>query len=152
MKKIIRGFIFGLLALSIGSVAHAAGDKGTKEGAEALVKAIVAYAKANGKEKAIAEGNSPTSQFKKGVLYIFAYDQKGTALIHINPKMVGKPLIGMKDADGVPLIQEMIKIGDTKGSGWFNYKWPNATTNAVEPKSSYVEKYDGVYYACGYYL
>jgi signal transduction histidine kinase len=151
MKKIIKGFIFGLFALSLTTGAFAA-EKGTKEEAQALVKAIVAFHKANGKEKAIAEGNNPTGQFRVKDLYIFAYDSKGINLVHSNPKMHGKDLLQMKDAKGVPLIQEMIKAGDSGGgNGWINYDWPNGVTKVVEPKTSYVEKFDGVYYACGYY-
>jgi cytochrome c len=154
MKKIIRGFIFGLLALSISSATLAADtDKGTKEGSEKIVRDAIAYHKANGKDKTIAQANGPDNPFKKGVMYIFAYDGTGHALIHPNQKMVGKPLIDMKDAKGVPLIQEMIKTGNSKeGHGWIAYSWPNSATKAVEAKSSYVELYDGVYYACGYYL
>ena len=76
-------------------------------------------------------------------LYVYVYDLNGVALAHgNNPKMVGKPLIGLKDNEGKPMIKEMVDLAKTKGSGWVDFKWPNPVTKAVESKSGYVEKVD----------
>lgn len=45
-----------------------------------FVDQAVAYARANGREKAIAVFNDPKGPFVKGNLYIFAEDYDGTAL------------------------------------------------------------------------
>ncbi len=42
-------------------------------------------------------------------------------------------------------------VGNSKGSGWIDYKWPNPVTKAVEQKSTYVEKVDDVVVGCGIY-
>jgi hypothetical protein len=154
MKKVLLMFLFGLMTIGMFSTTFAAdAAKGSKEEAQALVKAIVAFHKANGREKAIAEGNNPTGKFRKKDLYIFAYSAKGVNLIHSNPKFIGQTLFTLTDANGMLFIQEIIKVGDSaSGSGWVKYKWPNPITKVVEPKNSYVEKFEDIYYACGYFI
>ncbi len=72
-------------------------------------------------------------------------------LCHKNDKMRGKNLFEMKDANGVFLIQEMIKTCKSPaGSGWIKYDWPNAVTKQVEAKQSFAEWHDGICYASGY--
>ncbi|MCW7536858.1 cache domain-containing protein [Aquabacterium sp. A7-Y] len=141
-----------LTALSMGA-AQAAGEKGTAKEAEAMTKKAVAYYKEHGAEKAFAEFNKPDGQFRDRDLYIFVYDKKGTVLsIGSNPKLIGKNLIDMKDVDGKPIIRGFIDIAfGPAGKGWWDYKWPNPVTKAVEPKSSYIEGVGDVLIGCGIY-
>ncbi len=152
MKKLIKGFVFGLLFCALGSVAVAA-DRGTPEEAIAMVKKAVTYLKENGKDKAFAEfANIGNTQFHDRDLYVFVYDMNGNNVAHgNNPKMVGKNLLEMKDHDGVFIIKGFIDVAKTKGKGWVDYKWPNPVTKALEQKSSYVENVDGLIIGCGIY-
>ena len=151
MRNIIKRLIFGLVALGFTSGAIAQ-PRGTKAEAEAVVKATISYMKANGKEKALAEANKPDSSFRKADLYVFAYDKNGVNLAHSNQKLVGKNLIDMNDADGREIIKELLNVGNSReGKGWISYRWPNPVSRAVEAKESYVEKYQDVYWMCGYY-
>ena len=141
---------FAALALLGGGLAQAQEDLMTKADVKALVKEVIALHKAVGKEKALQDCNSPKF-YRKGDGYIFAYDAKGINVCHKNEKMRGKDLIEMKDANGIPLIQEMLKACQSKeGSGWIKYDWPNGVTKKVEQKESYAEWFDGVCYASGY--
>jgi len=119
----------------------------------AMVKKAVAFVKANGKEKAYAEFNNPNGQFVKHDLYVMCYDMSGNNKCHgSNPKLIGKNLIEIKDADGKFIVKGFIDIashGD--GKGWLEYKWPNATTKAIEAKSTYVEKVDDILLGVGIY-
>ncbi len=129
-----------------------AADKATADDAVAMVKAGVAYLKKNGRDKALAEFMNPKGPFIKGELYIFAFDDKGNNLAHINPKMVGKNLLEMRSADDAYPIKNVIAIGNSKeGKGWQDYKWPNPVTGAIESKRSYTEVADGVYISAGIY-
>ena len=112
-----------------------------------FVKSAVIYAKKNGKDMALKEFMDKKGQFIKGELYIYAYDFKGTVISHGGqPALVGKNLIGMKDKNGVMVIQELIKLA-SKGSGWLEYSWPNPVhNNAVEKKLGYVEKVDDTWW------
>jgi signal transduction histidine kinase len=153
MNKILKALLFALFSLVINHAAHAAGERGSAEEAVALVKKAVAYMKEHGKEKAFAEfSNINNPQFHDRDLYLFVYDINGTAVTHgNNPKMIGKNLLEMKDNDGKLIIKTFIEVANSAGKGWVDYKWPNPVTKAVESKSSYIEKADGLIIGCGIY-
>lgn len=150
MKTLIKYLMLVVTALMLSSTAWAA-DKGTAEEATAMVKKAVAYVKANGKDKAFAEFSNPKGAFVDRDLYVMVYDMEGNNKAHgSNPKLIGKNLLEIKDADGVFIVKGLIDTAK-KGGGWFDYKWPNATTKAVEPKSTYVEKVEDVLIGVGIY-
>ena len=142
-------FMFFLtLVLSICTL-HA---QGTPQQAEAMVKKAIQFYKANGKAKAFDEFNNPSGKFVNGDLYILVYDLTGKCLAHgSNPKMIGKDLIDMKDADGKLFVQERVQIAKTKGKGWQNYKWSNPKSKKIEDKTVYIEKVDDLIIGCGAY-
>lgn len=151
MKNMLKKITFGLCALAIGTVVFAA-EKGTAEEATAMVKKGVDYVKAHGKEKAFAEFSNPSGQFVKGDLYVMVYDMDGLNKAHgANPKLIGKNLLDIKDANGVYIVKSFIEVAKGKGKGWVDYKWPNNITKAVESKSTYVEKVDDVLIGVGIY-
>ncbi|MBI2419060.1 MAG: cache domain-containing protein [Ignavibacteriales bacterium] len=120
--------------------------------AEAWAKKAIAFYKANGKEKAIAEFNNTKGKFTVGDLYIIMYDMNGKCLAQgSNAKMVGKDLIDMQDADGKYFVKERLEIIKKKGKGWQNYKWTNPTTKKIEAKTMYVEKVEDYIIGCGAY-
>ncbi|MBI3229806.1 MAG: cache domain-containing protein [Burkholderiales bacterium] len=101
-----------------------AGDSGTPAEAQALVKKAVAFAKANGKQKAIDEFNKAKGSFVDRDLYIFVLDKEGVTLANgVNPKIVGKNVMDMRDTDGKSFIKEITKLSEEKGEGWVDYKW-----------------------------
>ena len=141
MKALLKGFALMAFAGFVASSAVAA-ERGTAEEASALVK------------KAVAAINYPKGQFVDRDLYIFVYDMKGNNVAIGNgnaSKMNGKNMLEMRDADGKYIIKGFIDILNTKNSGWFDYKWPNPVTKAVEAKSSYVEKVDDLIVGSGIY-
>lgn len=153
MKTLFKGIALVLFSAFLSATACAA-ERGGADEAAALVKKAVAYLKANGKEKAFAEFNNPKGQFVDRDLYIFVYSMDGTNLAIGNgnaSKMVGKNLIEMRDADGRYIIKGFVELTNAKGKGWYDYKWPNPVTKAVEQKSSYVEKVDDMIVGAGIY-
>ncbi len=127
-------------------------EKHGKADAEAMVKKAVSYLKANGKEKAFAEFCNQKGKFVDGDLYIFVYDMNGQCLAHGgNPKMVGKDLIELKDADGKAFVKERIELAQQKGSAWQNYKWTNPVSKRIEEKTAFIEKVDDCIIGCGAY-
>ncbi len=120
--------------------------KATRDDVVAIVEEAVDYAKANGKEKALAEFSNPKGLFNRGELYIFAYDFNGINIAHGgNKAFIGQDLINMKDPNGVMVIQELIKQSE-KGSGWLDYMWDNPQTGKVEPKVGFVMKVDDTWW------
>ena len=82
--------------------------------------------------------------FQMKDLYIFVQDLDGGMICHgKNPALNGKNLMGLKDSDGKAFVAQFIELIKGSGSGWVDYKWVNAATRKIEPKSSYVEKGDG---------
>jgi polar amino acid transport system substrate-binding protein len=119
-----------------------------------FVDKAVAYAKANGKDKAIAEINNSKGKFVNGSLYVFAVDSNGVALAHPKrPDFVGKNQLGMQDTNGAAFFKNMLAVA-TNGEGFAYYIFANpAHNNKQELKLSYVEKVDDNWWAgAGTYL
>jgi signal transduction histidine kinase len=154
MKKLFTRLIFATAAFIAIAPAFAA-EKGTADEAVALVKKTIAYYKTNGKEKTFAAINAQNPEFKNKDLYVFgslAKDGSPLAAHGANPRMVGKDMGELKDADGNPFARKIVEIATSKeGKGWVDYKWPNPVTKAIELKSTYVERVDDVYFAVGIY-
>ena len=148
MKRLLAGIV--ILCMVVG-LAYAQ-DRGTSTEAKALLDKAVAFYKANGQAKAFAAFNDAKGQFVSKDLYIFALDMNGKILSHgANASLIGKDMMGAKDADGKLFMKEMVEVGKTKVKGAIDYKWENPKTKKVEQKSSYVEKVDSVILGCGYY-
>ncbi len=151
MASIFKLAAVSLFALSLHAQALAA-ERGTAAEATAMVKKAIEYIKTNGKEKAFSEINNPKGIFRDRDLYIFVYDMKGNTLAHgNNPKMLGKNLMELKDADGAFIVKRFVEVGNGKGKGWVDYKWPDPITKAIEPKSSYIEKHEDMVLGAGIY-
>ena len=124
----------------------------TQDDAQAFVKSAVAYAKANGTYNLIKEVNSPTTQFKKGELYIFILDMEGVMMAHgANPSLVGTDMSERRDANNVRYIQDFMKVASEKGSGWVDYKFTNPVSGKVEDKTTFVQLHEIVIIGCGVY-
>ncbi|MES2258209.1 MAG: cache domain-containing protein [Pseudomonadota bacterium] len=150
MQKILRAMLF-TAAIAMGGSASAA-EHGTKDEAVAMVHKVIAYIKANGKDKAIAEVNTPKGRFVDRDLYVNIGDGLGMVLANGgNARLVGKNLTEVKDADGKSFVKEGGEILKTKNSGWVDYKWPNPVSGQIESKSLYSEKFGDLVISVGIY-
>lgn len=155
MKQFFKSILLAFsLALFSQGMAFAA-ERATAQEATDMIKKVIAYYKANGAEKTFAAVNDPKGQFIYKDLYVFAGAVKpgGVTLAHGgNPKLLGKSLGEMRDGDGKFFVREINEVAASKaGKGWVDYKWVNPVTKALEPKSTYVERVDDIYFACGVY-
>lgn len=151
MKSIFKAAAVVVCSLALHAQAFAA-DNGSAAEAVAMVKKAAEYVKTHGKEKAFAEFSNPKGSFKDRDLYIMVYDMKGVNMAHgANPKLIGKNLIDLKDANDTPIIKSFIETANSKGKGWVDYKWPNPVSKAIESKSTYIEKHDDVLIGAGIY-
>jgi cytochrome c len=125
--------------------------KATPAEAEAMVKKVLAFYKANGKDKTFAAINDHKGQFVAGDLYVVVYDMTGKCVAHgANPKQIGKDMIDVKDPDGVAFVKERVEIAK-KGKGWQHYKWANPVSGTIEPKTMYIESVDNLIFGAGAY-
>ena len=69
---------------------------------------------------------------------------------NINPKLVGMNMWESADPDGVKFTQAAIKIGETTGSGWQNYRFTNPVSKKIEPKQTWVQKAGEFVTLCGF--
>lgn len=142
-----------VLSLSLFAAGAHAAEQGTAAEAEAMVKRAVAYIKSNGPDKAYDEFINGRS-FKDRDLYISVYDLNGKNLAHgVNPKLVGKDMMGLKDPDGKPIIKMITDVAKDKGRGWTeSYKFMNPLTQKVQSKVIYVERLNDTAIGVGVYL
>ena len=130
-----------LLALApLAATVHAS-TGGTPAEAEAMVKKVAAYIKANGNDKAFEEVTNGKS-FKDRDLYVFIYDLSGKCVAHgANAKLVGKDLIALKDPDGKPLVKMLVDVAKEKGNGWTDtVKFRNPVTDKIQTRVNYIER------------
>ena len=147
MRKIIA--VLMLVGLSSYAVLSLAADR---DDAKTLVKRAAAYVKYQGKEKALAEINTPKGMFDKGELYIFAYDLQGVMLAHPkNPSLIGQNLINVPDVNGKLFRKEIVEKANSKGSGWVDYVYLDPETNRQEHKTTYCQKVSDIIICCGIY-
>ena len=142
-----------ILCCSVMAFPASAAEFGTKAEAVAMVKRVQAKFKAEGAESTFkAVSDKSVAEFHDRDLYPFIYDMEGLNVAHgARPALIGKNLITLKDQDGKFLVREMRDIAKTKGSGWFDYKWPNPLNSKIEDKTSYVEKMGDYWVGVGVY-
>ena len=149
MKKLFACFVSAALALASGVAA--ASDRASEAEAEALVKKAVAFYKKNGKDKAIAEFVRNPGPFVDRDLYVTLYTMNADSLAHINPKMVGKNMMELRDGNGKYHIKERMEMAKKGDRGWQDFTFFNPVTKNIEPKRMYWEKHDELVFAAGAY-
>ena len=105
----------------------------------ALVDKAAALIDSKGKS-VLPEFRKSDSEWRSGDTYLFVTDMKGISLLNAAfPKFEGTDTSGQKDAKGKLQTMEMIKIAQTKGSGWVDYMWPKPGQSEPSQKWSYVK-------------
>jgi cytochrome c len=149
LRKLMLLALFMALPLN-----SARADPPTQDQVVATVKSAIAFYKANGREKALAELNNKNGQFAKGENYVDVHDLKGVCLAHpTSPEVVGTNRLEQKDLNGKYWIKDIIeatKKGDT--SGWISYVRKNPVTGRMQDKRSYWELHDGLIFKAGLYI
>jgi len=131
------------------SSAMAADDPAT---AIAMVEKGAAYMQKNGKDALISAINSKNPEFVNEHTYLTMRAMDGTQLAHpTNPKLVGKNMVVLPDADGKLFRKEIIEQAQKTGKGWVDYRYNNPTTGQIEKKSTYFSKTGDVILEAGIY-
>jgi cytochrome c len=153
MKKLFALFTTLMFAanVAVAQAPAAPASYGTVKEAESLVHKAVAFYKKNGKDKALAEFQKNPGPFVDRDLYVTVYSLDGVALAHINPKMVGKSMMELRDPTGKYHIKERMEAAAKGNSGWQDFQFFNPVSKKVEPKRMYWEKNDNLVFAAGAY-
>ncbi len=148
VKKLMISVLICLFPMAWGNAAQ----KATPEDAKKMVEQAIAYARANGQEKALKEINNPKGKFVKGEMYVFAYDLNGVMKAHpVNPKLIGQNLLNEPDSKGKLFRKEIVELAKTKGSGLVDYTYLNPATKQEESKTTYIQKEGDLIICCGAY-
>ena len=143
MSAVLATAVFAL------STAHAADDPAA---AIAMVDKGAAFMQKNGKEALITAINAKSPEFVNGGIYLTMRALDGTQLAHpTNPKLVGKNMVVLPDADGKLFRKEIIEGAQKKRKGWVDYRYNNPTTGDIEKKSTYYSKTGDVILEAGIY-
>lgn len=121
--------------------------------AKALLERAVTAVKKSG-AAAFKEFNNPKGDFVIDDLYVFVVglDDEKFHAHGATPSLTGTAAGELRDAQGKPLIKEMLALAKSKGSGDVGYVWRNPVTNRVETKNSMIEKVDKYLLGVGYYI
>ena len=125
----------------------------TPDDARAMVKKAVQFLKKTGREAFIRECSNPSGEFRKGSLYVFAYDRQMTMQAHpVKPELIGQNLLHRKDWPGGTYFRREIQgLALSTGSGWVDYQYENPASKKIQHKTTYVEKVNDLIVCAGAY-
>lgn len=101
--------------------------------------------------KALAGFSKGEASFKDRDLYAFCAGPDGKIDAHPNPALVGTPLKDLKDKNGKPFGEEMLKAAQPGKFSEVSYMWPRLGTTEPVAKISYVTKAKDHVCGVGYY-
>ena len=147
--KTILNFLTSIFLLLCINVAQAAD---TPADAIAMVDKGLSYIDKNGKDALIAEINKKNPDFMNGDIYLYVRGIDGIILAHpINPKLIGKNMLELPDADGKLYRKDIVNLAKTKGKGWVDYRYNNPISKEIENKSTYIFKTGDIILEAGIY-
>ncbi len=95
-------------------------------------------------------------KFEGDIGYLFLLDLKGTALIHVDEKIIGKNIMHIQDVNGKFILKEFNRVLQEKGEGFVDYYWYIVSEDKKEMhyKISFVKmlKFYDWYVGAGEYL
>lgn len=154
--KMSRFFVHSLLALAftpiLGLLSAPILAADSPADAIAMVDKGLAYLQKNGKDALIKEINNKNPEFIKGEIYLYVRGMDGITLAHpVNPKLIGKNMLELGDADGKLFRKDIVEMAKTKGKGWVDYRYNNPVTKVVENKSTYLVRSGDIILEAGIY-
>ena len=145
MTKTLTGISL-LFCMSLVAAADTPAD------AIAMVDKGLGYLDKNGKDALITEINNKNPEFIKGDIYLYVRGIDGAILAHpINPKLIGKNMLELPDADGKLYRKDIVNLAKTKGKGWVDYRYNNPISKNIENKSTYIFKSGDIILEAGIY-
>ncbi|MEA2101450.1 MAG: cache domain-containing protein [Thermodesulfobacteriota bacterium] len=142
MKKIISVLVVMMVFMGMQALAA---DMATKQECMDKCKAASDLVQKVGLDEALVTLNDKNGPFVWKDTYVFCVDMdRATVLAHpIKPVLIGKDLIGMKDANGKMFFVEFIETAKNDQQGWVEYMWPKPGEDTSSPKDTYVYRVPG---------
>ncbi len=94
-------------------------------------------------EQARAQGAQVLRQLRHGKdNYLFVLDQNVHMVMHADqPKLNGQDMSQAKDADGLPLFKELVRVGSQPDGGLHRYNWQRPSTGQPSIKEAYLASF-----------
>ena len=139
MKRLLTVFmVLALFAFGFSTFAMAE-DKATPKEVVEKVKQAVAMFQEKSDEEGIAVVKDKNGPFVWKDTFLFIINYEGVIMAYpLNPKLEGRNMMPVKDANGKLFNAEAINMAKNNGQGWVDYHWvkPGETTPTL--KASYV--------------
>lgn len=151
VKTFLAAALFACAQLAAVAAIAGEAEHGSAEDAQEMVREAVDLIKTQGTQRAYdAFTNRPGSTFKDRDLYIVVYDFNGNCLAQgADPKMVGKNMATLLDAEGNNAMQGALNVVRATGAGWYGpYKFTDPATKKTEVKKSYCKRGAGETMVC----
>ena len=108
------------------------------------VEAAVALIQENGKEEAFCELTDPGGPWVDGDWYLYVCNMDGHVVAHLNKKLVGRDMMGMRDVKGIPFFAQFQKIAlSENGRGWQEFWWPKPGATEASRKIGFIIRVPG---------
>ena len=97
--------------------------------------------------------NSLSASFREDDLYVFVIDLRNQRYVAhgYNKRLLGVDFASIRDPDGQPVGEPILKLMKSADSGGFDYRWKNPVTSKVENKHVLLRKVGDYLVAVGYY-
>ncbi len=80
--------------------------------------------------------------------FVFAYDYKGVAIAHLNPKYIGVNRLDTIYDNGVPMVRKFREAAEgPAGTGFFEYPSPKGPNGPITPKLTLIQNVPGLGFA-----
>jgi signal transduction histidine kinase len=91
-------------------------------------------------EMAFENFRRDNSKWSHGDTYVFILDSEGNMILHPDPALQGKNMMGLLDVNRKPVIRGLIdRALSEKKEGWYHYQWPEPKSGVPIWKSSFVK-------------
>lgn len=82
--------------------------------------------------------------------YFYVVKRNGICIAHASmPELEGKDISSILDADGLNIFEESIRLINSDGGGFLEYKWSKPGAEGIFKKIGYVEPIPGTNYFLG---
>lgn len=97
--------------------------------------------------------NSLSSDFREDDLYVFVIDLRNQRYVAhgYNKRLLGVDFATIRDPDGQPVGEPILKLMKSADRAGFDYRWKNPVTSKVENKHALLRKVGNYLVAVGYY-
>ena len=130
--------------------ASAAQEQASPEDVVSKVREAAEFLSQSGNE-GLKEFMDPKGRWVWKDTYVWVlHCDKGTNAAHaIKPKLVGMPLLGIKDTKGRLFFAEFCNVAKNTKGGWVEYAWPKVGEKKPSRKITYILPVPGTPYQVG---